>query len=53
MVKTNVIKRAYRVTMERYSGAFAAEIVLAESPAAARLKAGKIPGWEIAEVAEL
>lgn len=52
MLRTNVIKRTYQIIRYRIGGRIRMEIITAESPAAARLKAGEIPGWEIAEVTE-
>lgn len=53
MLKLNVISKTYKIVRRNVAGAARIDAVTAESPAAARLKAGEIPGWEIAEVAEL
>ena len=53
MLKTNVIKRQYRVTRRNETGGVWTETVLAESPAAARLLRPAPAGWEITEVTEL
>lgn len=50
MLTTNVIKRQYRVTLRKYTGAVHMEIIRAESPAAARLLCPVPSGWEITEV---
>lgn len=52
MLKTNVISKTYKIVRCNAAGAVRIEIVTAESPAAARLKAGELPGWEISEVTE-
>lgn len=53
MLKTNVIRRQYQVTMQNAAGSFVIETVQAESPAAARLLRPAPAGWEITEVTEL
>lgn len=53
MLKTNVIKKAYQFTLQHASGVRAVEVVVAESPTAARLLCPVRPGWEIAEVTQL
>lgn len=53
MLKTNVINRTYQIIRCNASGNTRIDIVTAESPFAARVKAGDLPGWEIAEVTEL